>query len=114
VSKLNEKKSITPAGEVLQNGKVSGKVSRSKKKTPVQGREDHSEKDSLSSLLEILKGVGPLSSNYAQLRNQLRSKIEKYLIKDFEIPELIEGLVEFLLEMVQQDPATQASLEMSK
>jgi hypothetical protein len=42
---------------------------------------------------------------HAQLRKCLRTKIEKHLFQGFAVPELVEGLAEYLLEVVQEDPA---------
>ncbi len=52
------------------------------------------------SLLNIL--------NHNQIRSCIRAKIEKNLLEGFAIPELVEGLAEFLMEVVAEDPNQKA------
>lgn len=57
-----------------------------------------------ASLKDIIQGVRSTTNPALSLRERLRQKISGSLVEGLEAPELVEGLVEFLLEVVQEDP----------
>ena len=67
-------------------------------------RSETGESRSAASLKGIIQGIRPGAGGAPTLRERLRQKISTSLIQDFDAPELVEGLVEFLLEVVQEDP----------
>lgn len=53
---------------------------------------------------DSLKGIKVLSFPTEQLRSHLRTTISRQLVQGFAIPEIIEGLVEYFLDIVREDP----------
>jgi hypothetical protein len=54
--------------------------------------------------LNLMSSLSPLTAPVNQLKQRLRQKIVNQLVEGFKIPELVDGLVEFLFEIARQDP----------
>lgn len=77
-------------------------------------RSQEGELNSQASLQGLLKGIRPLGVYSNGLRESLRQKISKNLLQDFELPELVEGLVEYILEVVEADPHQQEIMGLNR
>lgn len=52
-----------------------------------------------------MNGLKSLAFPTNQIKARLRKSIAKNLIESLKVPELVDGLVEFLFEIVKEDPA---------
>ncbi|MCC6272578.1 MAG: hypothetical protein IT572_03840 [Deltaproteobacteria bacterium] len=50
-----------------------------------------------------VRGIGPLKLNTAKAKLKLRKKVEASLNEVFKVPALIDGLTDYLAEVVNED-----------
>ncbi|MDL1870573.1 hypothetical protein FBR05_00010 [Deltaproteobacteria bacterium PRO3] len=50
-----------------------------------------------------VRGIGPLKLNTAKAKLKLRKKVEASLTEVFKVPALIDGLTDYLAEVVNED-----------
>lgn len=50
-----------------------------------------------------VRGIGPLKLNTAKAKLKLRKKVETSLTEAFKVPALIDGLTDYLSEVVHED-----------
>lgn len=51
-----------------------------------------------------VRGIGPLKLNTAKAKLKLRKKVEASLTEVFKVPALIDGLTDYLAEVMNEDP----------
>lgn len=51
-----------------------------------------------------VRGIGPLKLNTAKAKLKLRKKVEASLNEVFKVPALIDGLTDYLAEVLPEDP----------
>lgn len=104
VININDKKSFPSSSQFLCDREADTEV-KSPAETPASLPQGMSEKNpAFKSFRDAPNKLGLLLFNLAEAKGILRNQIEDQLESGLSIPELVEHVVEYLAEVVQEDP----------
>jgi hypothetical protein len=111
VIKVNDKKSLPLPKDFLCEPMAAAENQNGE--TLAASPEPAATRASLRSLTDVPNKMGLLLFNLGEAKNILRHQIEDNLQDNFSFPELIDHVVDYLLEVVQEDPRQRELLGLS-